>query len=193
MQFSLDWVTKAVTLPWYTVEEKKCPWVTESSDGRTDFIPLSDSFVTFLPLCLLDVCHSPSLKARRAGAEKLWMSSLFTAKKAELRDPRRQDFPKWVTARSPQVLPSWNNEVKVILKSKVWAVLKDGSEIDYGKIEDKIGALLLLLFLRWFLSLFLCTNQHSIFSSWRYDSLGASVAALLGWCLGSAMVCGYVW
>lgn len=113
MQFSLDWVTKAVTLPWYIVEEKKNNrWVTESFDESTDFIPHSDSFVTFLSLCLLEVFHSPSLKARRKRAEKYVFS--FTVKKAE-KDPTRHGFPTWVTSQSSQVPFTLNNEEKVII------------------------------------------------------------------------------
>lgn len=61
MQFSLDWVTKAVTLPWYIVKEKKYQWVTESFDGSTDFIP-HDSFVTFLSFAYLKCFITPHSK-----------------------------------------------------------------------------------------------------------------------------------
>lgn len=62
MQSSLDWVTKAVTLPWYIVKEKKYQWVTESFDESTDFIPHNDSFVTFLSFACLKCFITPLSK-----------------------------------------------------------------------------------------------------------------------------------
>lgn len=118
MQFSLDWVTKAVTLPWYTVEEKNYPWLIESFDESTDFIPISDSFVTFLPLAYLKCFIPPHSKQGEQGWKKLRISSPFTVKKAELRTLDK--FFLSGLYQSSQVLSSWNNDIKVILKSKIW-------------------------------------------------------------------------
>lgn len=44
--------------------------------------------------------------------------------------------------------PFLNNEAKVIIMWKISFFFKNLQEIDYGKIRDRIGALLLLIFLR---------------------------------------------